>query len=146
MIKHHDNTSSVFIYHHDLCLQYPCCQHLAQWTLKQGRPRGCNVQFCIGCSPTIQQLRGFVSRCILRSNMELQGKAKWLSYSSPAIKKGKDSETRVSKNTIKSTKQGFYETQLLTDQRLSSAMFACCLFVCLSRIGNISTYLHYMMF
>ena len=32
------------------------------------------------------------------------------------------------------------------DQKLSSTIFICCLFVRPSRIGDISTYLHYMMF
>ena len=39
------------------------------------------------------------------------------------------------------------ETQRFTDQKLSSPMFPCCLFVCsFVRIGNISTYLNCMMF
>ena len=41
----------------------------------------------------------------------------------------------------------YCETQRFTDQKLSSSIFACCSFVRPSvRIGNISTYLHNMMF
>ena len=52
-------------------------------------------------------------------------------------------------NSLKLSVHSFFncETQLLTDQELSSTIFPCCCScVHSSRRGDISTYLHYMMF